>query len=209
MSFKQIRKENLKFLISDAVILLLLPILTAYLRFEEQELNLYTTYLESWIVVLAAISLVIFVLCGTYRRLWLYAGLRDFTVIIKAVTISTAISFFLLLAMNVQIPESFFLTEILLGCILFSATRLTLQFEKMVRKENLKFFILDAVIVAAVPFVTITVSTLVIFYLFGIYGRAWNEENWSAFLSIVAAVTISVASAFFMLRTCVHSRKVI
>ncbi|MBR0261977.1 MAG: polysaccharide biosynthesis protein [Selenomonadaceae bacterium] len=125
--------------------------------------------------------------------------------------------------MNVQIPESFFLTEILLGCILFSATRLTLQFEKMVRKENLKFFILDAVIVAAVPFVTIyalfsaeelslfliyinswvvtiTVSTLVIFYLFGIYGRAWNEENWSAFLSIVAAVTISVASAFFMLK---------
>ena len=224
LNFKRIRKENSKFLISDAVILLLLPILTTYLRFEGQELNLYKAYLESWVVLLTAISLVVFILSGMYQRLWLYAGLRDFTVIIRAVTVSTAISFFFLLAMGVQIPESFFLTEFLLGCILFSATRLTLHFEKLVRKENLKFFLLDAVIVAAVPFVTIyalfstetlslfliyikswdaaiTVATLIIFSLFGIYGRAWNRENWSAFLAIVVAVTISVAVSFFMLRT--------
>ncbi len=222
-NFKLIRKENVKFLILDALILILLPILTAYLRFEGQELNLYRAYLESWTPILAIISLVIFVLCGMYRRLWIYAGLRDFLVILKSVTLSTASSFLFLLITSVQIPESFFLTEFLLGCILFSATRLTLQFEKLVRKENLKFFILDAVIISALPFaityalysaeelslfliyvkswdVTITISTLIIFYMFGLYGRIWNEEDWRTFLSIIAAVTVSVALSFFMLR---------
>ena len=191
LNFKQVRKENLKFLISDAIILLLLPILTAYLRFDGQELNLYTSYLEIWTPVLAIISLAVLVLSGTYRRMWLYAGLSDFVDIMKAIAISTAISFFLLLAMKVQIPESFFLTEFLLGCILLSATRLTGQFEKFVRKENLKFFIVDAVIVMVVPFltvqkffsaeeaslfliyvdswyITLAVATLIIFSLFGI-----------------------------------------
>ena len=94
LNFKQVRKENLKFLISDAIILLLLPILTAYLRFDGQELNLYTSYLEIWTPVLAIISLVVLVLSGTYRRMWLYAGLSDFVDIMKAIAISTAISFF-------------------------------------------------------------------------------------------------------------------
>ena len=223
LNFKQVRKENLKFLVSDAVILWLLPILTAYLRFDGQELNLYTSYLEIWTPFLAIISLAVLIVSGVYRRMWLYAGLTDLMTVIKAVAISTALSFFLLLAMKVQVPGSFFLTEFLLGCILLSATRMTGQFEKFVRKENLKFFIADAVIVTAVPFLTIkalfsaeeaelffiyvdswyltlAIATLIIFSLFGIYAAAWNEENWWAFLSIAAAVTVSVVVAFFILK---------
>ena len=94
LNLLKVQKENFKFLFSDAVLLTLLPFLTAYIRFDEQELNLYTNYLSSWVIPLALMSLVIFVFCGAYRRLWLYAGLRDFLVIVKAVAIATAASFF-------------------------------------------------------------------------------------------------------------------
>ena len=94
LKFKRVRKENLKFLISDAMILCLLPILTAYLRFDGQELNLYTSYLEIWTPLLAIVSLAVLIVSGVYRRMWLYAGLKDFVDIMKAMAISTALTFF-------------------------------------------------------------------------------------------------------------------
>lgn len=223
LNLLKVQKENLKFLFSDAVLLTLLPFLTAYIRFDEQELNLYTNYLSSWVIPLTIMSLVIFVFCGAYRRLWLYAGLRDFLVIVKAVAIATVASFFFLLTLNVQFPESFFVTEFLLGLILFSATRLTLQFKKFAQKENVKFLLFDAVIVSIIPFlalyllfaaqelelyliyvkswyITLAVTSLIIFALFGIYGRIWNEENWQAFISIAAAVTVAVFVSIAMLQ---------
>ena len=224
MKINFIQKDNLKFLISDAIILSGLPFLTLYLRFDGNELDLLSHYIQDWSIPTAVASLIIFALCGMYKRLWNYAGLRDFLTIGIAVTLSTAFNFFALKLLAVPLPESFFVLEWLAGLCLITATRIAIRVERLVKKESALFILPDTLIFAALPFIVLLIffdaqereifslyfetwdaalvtGALIIFFVFGLYSREWRNSTPKDFVSVTIAVVFSVMLSFLILKT--------
>lgn len=108
MPFIYTLKEKLKFVVLDAVILALMPILALLIRFDgvlpENEL----TSLLAWLPIFVVLSLVVFVAYGMYHRIWHYARVRDLVAIVGAVSLSVALMFVLDIFMGIRIPRSIY-----------------------------------------------------------------------------------------------------
>ena len=108
MPFIYTLKEKLKFVVLDAVILALMPILALLIRFDgvlpENEL----TSLLAWLPIFVVLSLVVFVAYGMYHRIWHYARVRDLVAIVGAVSLSVVLMFVLDIFMGIRIPRSIY-----------------------------------------------------------------------------------------------------
>lgn len=100
--------DKLKFVLLDAVILILMPILALMIRFEGELPDKELTALLGWLPIFVVISLAVFVAYGMYHRIWHYARVRDLVAIVGAVSLSVAMMFVVDIFMGMHIPRSIY-----------------------------------------------------------------------------------------------------
>lgn len=108
MPFIYTLRDKLKFVLLDAVILILMPILALMIRFEGTLPQKELTVLLNWLPIFVVISLAIFVSYGMYHRIWHYARVRDLVAIVGAVSLSVAMMFVVDIFMGMHIPRSIY-----------------------------------------------------------------------------------------------------
>lgn len=108
MPFIYTLRDKLKFVLLDAVILILMPILALMIRFEGVLPDKELTTLLSWLPIFVVISLAVFVAYGMYHRIWHYARVRDLVAIVGAVSLSVAMMFVVDIFMGMHIPRSIY-----------------------------------------------------------------------------------------------------
>ena len=108
MPFIYTLRDKLKFVLLDAVILILMPILALMIRFEGTLPQKELTVLLNWLPVFVVISLFVFVAYGMYHRIWHYARVRDLVAIVGAVSLSIAMMFVVDIFMGMHIPRSIY-----------------------------------------------------------------------------------------------------
>lgn len=108
MPFVYTLRDKLKFVLLDAVILILMPILALMIRFEGVLPDKELTALLGWLPIFVVISLAVFVAYGIYHRIWHYARVRDLIAIVGAVSLSVAMMFVVDIFMGMHIPRSIY-----------------------------------------------------------------------------------------------------
>lgn len=108
MPFVYTLRDKLKFVLLDAVILILMPILALMIRFEGVLPDKELTSLLGWLPIFVVISLAVFVAYGIYHRIWHYARVRDLIAIVGAVSLSVAMMFVVDVFMGMHIPRSIY-----------------------------------------------------------------------------------------------------
>ena len=108
MPFVYTLRDKLKFVLLDAVILILMPILALMIRFEGVLPDKELTVLLGWLPIFVVISLAVFVAYGIYHRIWHYARVRDLIAIVGAVSLSVAMMFVVDIFMGMHIPRSIY-----------------------------------------------------------------------------------------------------
>lgn len=108
MPFVYTLRDKLKFVLLDAVILILMPILALMIRFEGVLPDKELTALLGWLPIFVVISLAVFVAYGIYHRIWHYARVRDLIAIVGAVSLSVAMMFVVDVFMGMHIPRSIY-----------------------------------------------------------------------------------------------------
>lgn len=108
MPFIYTLRDKLKFVLLDAVILILMPILALMIRFEGCLPDKELTALLGWLPIFVVISLTVFVAYGMYHRIWHYARVRDLVAIVGAVSLSVAMMFVVDIFMGMHIPRSIY-----------------------------------------------------------------------------------------------------
>lgn len=108
MPFIYTLRDKLKFVLLDAVILILMPILALMIRFEGGLPDKELTALLGWLPIFVVISLAVFVAYGMYHRIWHYARVRDLVAIVGAVSLSVAMMFVVDIFIGMHIPRSIY-----------------------------------------------------------------------------------------------------
>ena len=108
MPFIYTLRDKLKFVLLDAVILILMPILALMIRFEGGLPDKELTALLGGLPIFVVISLAVFVAYGMYHRIWHYARVRDLVAIVGAVSLSVAMMFVVDIFMGMHIPRSIY-----------------------------------------------------------------------------------------------------
>jgi len=128
--------DKMKFIILDAVILGIMPLFAALLRFEGTIPTYETLMLRMWTIPCVVVGLVIFYSFGMYHRMWRYARMRDLCAIVGAVTLTEAGTFLLLFFVGENVSKSLFLISwmLILGGV--GLSRLALKINVNVRKDG-------------------------------------------------------------------------
>lgn len=124
MTYLELIRDKLKLILTDAIILAVMPVVALLLRFEGEipaaQFDTIRTCLP-WMVVL---SLAVFYFYGMYHRMWHYARMRDLIAIVGAVTLSQASVFILTVLFSIAIPRSVMIITWLLDLGAIGASRL-------------------------------------------------------------------------------------
>lgn len=127
MPFIYTLRDKLKFVLLDAVILILMPILALMIRFEGELPDKELTALLGWLPIFVVISLAVFVAYGMYHRIWHYARVRDLVAIVGAVSLSVAMMFVVDIFMGMHIPRSIYVLTWMLSIGGIGISRLTFK----------------------------------------------------------------------------------
>lgn len=124
-------------MLTDFIIVLLVPFLALFIRFEGTVESKYYMLLIKHIPAIIAIRLGTFYVCGLYKRLWRYASINELIVIGGAVTMSSAIITFYLYIVNSGIPKSIHVLSWVFVVALVGASRLAIRvYHYLLRKTD-------------------------------------------------------------------------
>lgn len=131
--------KSIILMISDAVIVSIVPYIALYIRFEG---NVGSQYYQTWakfLLLTVVVRISTFYVMGLYNRLWRYASINELCVIASAVTISSLIIDTFLYWIGAGIPRSVYLLGWFLNIALIGGSRLLVRIQ-----YNLRHMWLDA-----------------------------------------------------------------
>ncbi len=116
-------------LVTDALFIILALVLAYYLRFEAFSLSHNPLSYLLVLPVVLGVKLSVFYILGLYNGMWRYTGLRDLQNIIKAVLLSSAIIFSIMLLVNrfQGFSRSVFIMDAILTLLFISGSRVSIR----------------------------------------------------------------------------------
>jgi len=120
----------------DMIIVVLIPIMALYIRFEGIMDSRYLTILLHYIPMIVLIRLSTFYLFGLYNRLWRYASINELLAICNAVSVSSVVIFAYMAITESIVPRSVQLLSWFLTIGAIGASRLVLRIIRHMRLRN-------------------------------------------------------------------------
>ena len=118
---------DFRFLLVDAIILLLMPLLSLLIRFDGAIPPEWLSGAYILLPVYMVTGLLVFTLFGLYRRIWRYARVRDMNAIIWAVTVACAATYLIAFFARIPMPNSVYIISWMLTVAGVGVSRLVFK----------------------------------------------------------------------------------
>ncbi|MCE5286388.1 MAG: polysaccharide biosynthesis protein [Pelosinus sp.] len=130
------RLISMALMLSDAVVVLIVPFLALYIRFEGSVDSRYFTMLMQYMPFILIIRLGVFYTFGLYNRLWRYAGINELLSIFGAVSISSVILIMYMYVDGATLPKSIYFLSWFFNTAFIGSSRLVVRIMHYLRQQH-------------------------------------------------------------------------